>query len=739
MLTIHYLDFDLAIESVPRTRTRYRARVLNSPAGQASTEFRLPFSKFELENYILKIGRTRQGARSLNSAEGRAAQEFGRRLYDAIFQDQVRDCLRRSLDVATQRPGQGLRIRLRLTAAQGLSDLPWEYLYDVPFKRFFVHSQTTPIIRYLDLPQGTQPLTVQLPLNVLVMIANPRDYGQLDVEVEWHKVQEALADLVQRELVTLTRLESATLGALQRQLRRMSYHIFHFIGHGGFDQQTQAGVLLLEDDKGLLRMVAGSYLGMLLHDHPTLQLAVLNACEGARTAHIDPLAGVAQILVHQGIPAVIAMQFEITDHAAIILAHEFYTALADGYPVDAALTEARKAIYAAGNDVEWGTPVLYMRSPDGQIFDVPAMGKGQPAFIERLAAARVAPQAEESTSLVQTFTPAIEPVEPPLEQQAAVHEQVSTSVVPLASLEPEETVVTASSSQLTVDEGGEVQSLSAPTLVDLSTEPATEKSVVADPVELVPSQLVAEPQTEQVPQEPQLDQIPRWRQDIDQEPQSPTQLSPSFISRVDSDQRTEGFPNFKLWIDVPLWVLANAVGWVVGGIIGMRVGAGVNWAVIGAIQWFIVRRYISQPYWWIWGITIGGIVIQILGWIFAWFEGGTVEWVTAVGGFAVINGSRDLYFVNDLSPGGIIYWIVLGITQWFTLSRFIPRVYWWILASIIGGIVGSLVYFLIGVNEYGALMNQIIGGLLIGATYGIFTGIAFFWILQRPTVNENTG
>ena len=107
MPAIHYLDFDLSIESVPRTSTRYRARVLNSPAGQASTEFRLPFSKFELENYILKISRTRQGVRSLNSAEGRAAQEFGRRLYDAIFQDEVRDCLRRSLDVATQQPGQG--------------------------------------------------------------------------------------------------------------------------------------------------------------------------------------------------------------------------------------------------------------------------------------------------------------------------------------------------------------------------------------------------------------------------------------------------------------------------------------------------------------------------------------------------------------------------------------------------------------------------------------------------------
>ncbi|HJQ94908.1 MAG TPA: CHAT domain-containing protein, partial [Acidimicrobiia bacterium] len=94
----------------------------------------------------------------------------------------------------------------------------------------------------------------------------------------------------------------------------------------------------------------------------------LNSCEGARTSPTDPFAGTAQSLVQQGIPAVIAMQFEITDEAAILLSHEFYAALSDGYPVDTALGEARKAIFASGNEVEWATPVLYMRSANGRIF-----------------------------------------------------------------------------------------------------------------------------------------------------------------------------------------------------------------------------------------------------------------------------------------------------------------------------------------------------------------------------------
>ena len=84
----------------------------------------------------------------------------------------------------------------------------------------------------------------------------------------------------------------------------------------------------------------------------------------------DIISSTAATLVRRGIPAVVAMQYEITDRAAIELARAFYEALAEGYPVDAAIAEARKAIsLAVANSVEWGTPVLYMRSPDGVLFE----------------------------------------------------------------------------------------------------------------------------------------------------------------------------------------------------------------------------------------------------------------------------------------------------------------------------------------------------------------------------------
>jgi Tol biopolymer transport system component len=389
MSELSYLNFDLLIE---RLDQGYTSRVLESPVGSASAIFEVPFSELEIENLVLRIGRTRRGVRRLDSPEMEAIKVFGNVLFTNVFRGEVRGCFRSSLDEAKQK-GVGLRIRLRLGAPE-LFDLPWEYLYYRVTNQFFSLSVTTPLVRYLSLPGQIQPMAVKPPLRVLAMIASPRDYPSLDIEREWAKLRDAAGDLERRGQMTLERLEEATLSALQKRLRQGAYHIFHFIGHGAFDERAEDGVLLLEDREGRGRPVSGQYLGTLLHDEPTLRLAILNSCEGARTSRTEPFAGTAQSLVQQGTPAVIAMQFEITDEAAITFAYEFYGALADAYPVDAALAEARKAIFAQGNDVEWGTPVLYMRTPDGRIFDLKSVGEeerkaAQAAALYRQALAAV--------------------------------------------------------------------------------------------------------------------------------------------------------------------------------------------------------------------------------------------------------------------------------------------------------------------------------------------------------------
>jgi hypothetical protein len=366
MAAFAYLDFDLRFR---KQRDGYRVELVQSSGDRVEHAFQLPFNEHELENYLLKIGQRRSGTRRSSSPEAEAAREFGSRMFDALFEGEMNVRFRQSLEEA-KRQKSGLRLRLNLSDTPELADLPWEYLYHTQPRQFLALSAETPIVRYLDLPDLMKPLEVVPPLRALVMISSPVDFDPLDVDREWQKLREAVSDLEGRGLLVVDRLDKATLPELQRRLRRADYHIFHFIGHGGFNPNTQEGVLVLEDENGRGRLVSGESIGVYLRDEQTLRLVILNACEGGRGARQDAFAGTAQSLVLKNIPAVIAMQFEVTDDAAITMAHEFYSALADGYAVDAALAEARKAMFARGSTVEWGTPVLFLRAANGRIFNV---------------------------------------------------------------------------------------------------------------------------------------------------------------------------------------------------------------------------------------------------------------------------------------------------------------------------------------------------------------------------------
>ena len=362
-----YQDFDLLIE--PGPAGSYRARVLRSPAGEsAPVQFTLPFSELELENFVLKVGQGRRRTRGPGRPESAPLKDFGGKLYGAVFHDELRDVLQRSL-TQTRAQQVGMRLRLRLADTPELAELPWEFLYDPRHNRFLAQSRRTPLVRYLDLPDPPQPLSVQGPLRLLVMISSPSDYPALDTDQEWSLLTGALAQQQSAGRVIIERL-AANMSTLRQRLRRDEFHVFHFIGHGGYRPDWGSGVLVMQDRTGRSQEVTGEELGGLLTEYDQARLAVLNACEGARSDVSDTFAGVAQSLIQQGLPAVVAMQFEITDDAAIIFAREFYGAVADSYPLEAALAEARGAIRDEGNLTEWGTPVLYSRAPDGRLFDL---------------------------------------------------------------------------------------------------------------------------------------------------------------------------------------------------------------------------------------------------------------------------------------------------------------------------------------------------------------------------------
>lgn len=368
---MEYEDFEVQIGL--GSGRDYPVAILHSPTGEASALMRFPFDQLALESQLdkLQIALLRSGGehRRVPSAEEQSVQSFGQTLFDSIFAGDLRSIYYESLGKVKQQ-GKGMRLKLRIASSE-LAALPWEFLYDVRRAEYVCLSLNTPVVRYLELPQQPLPFEVSPPLRILGMIANPYGLPQLDMEREKRRVERAVQQLQARGLMELVWLEGQTWRDLQRQMRYGPWHIFHFIGHGGFDARTDEGFVFFATETAQANPLPATQLGRLLADHQPLRLALLNACEGARGSQHDIFSSTAATLVRRGIPAVLAMQYEITDRAAIELSHTFYESLADGLPVDAAVTEARKAVsIGVPNTVEWGTPILYMRSANGVLFDL---------------------------------------------------------------------------------------------------------------------------------------------------------------------------------------------------------------------------------------------------------------------------------------------------------------------------------------------------------------------------------
>jgi hypothetical protein len=242
---------------------------------------------------------------------------------------------------------------------------PWELIFDEEYLGLHLRF---PVIRYLDLPGTPKPLTVQPPLRVLVAVSQPQDTQPLDVAAELSGIRRALAQLP--ESVEVEVLESTRRDELLSRLRR-SYHVLHYIGHGVFDGGE--GYLILEDAEGHSDPVSAVLLGQMVKNSG-LRLVVLNACDTSMTGLENPFEGLAHQLVRAGMPAVVAMQTSITEQAAFAFSREFYGALSEGWPVEAAVQEGRRSIMTVlGNDwsrrIDWAIPTLYMRALNGMMLE----------------------------------------------------------------------------------------------------------------------------------------------------------------------------------------------------------------------------------------------------------------------------------------------------------------------------------------------------------------------------------
>ena len=226
-------------------------------------------------------------------------------------------------------------------------------------------------MRYVNADRSTDALRVNGPLRLLVVLGPSAEVGlePLESSRERASLEDALGELQATGRVQLHWLEGEAVSrdGLQDRLRRVQPHLLHFVGHGEYDETTRLGSLAFARDRGGVveaDWVNTEELSILL-DGLNIRFGLFNACQTGRGA-----GGVAHALVRSTLPAALGMQADVPDSAAIAFAGGFYRALADRWPVDAAVVEARKSVQnAVGLDAPWwALPVLYMRAEDGKLF-----------------------------------------------------------------------------------------------------------------------------------------------------------------------------------------------------------------------------------------------------------------------------------------------------------------------------------------------------------------------------------
>jgi CHASE2 domain-containing sensor protein len=382
-----YLDLDLLIDCGPDGRCSVHA---DAPGlGEASGEFVLGTTLPEADATTLE--NDEPGAGFLAA--------LGSQLYTRLFEsggqllrgtggaftagDSVEALFNQCLGAARTRAG-GVRVRLRIDTGRAAT-IPWEFVRSPQLDRFLAANAETPVVRYLELNQPIHQLRITLPPALLVVI--PETVG-LDSKREREYLERAMAGFpggIEYRVLD----GRVTRARLRAVLREREWHVLHYIGHGDFDGDR--AVLLLNGEDGSDDRIDHESLHQMLGNHRSLKLVVLNSCLGATVSSSSPFLGMAPQLVRAGVPAVIAMQYVIRDDEAICFAREFYGELLSGRQpgrIEIAASHARSALIADFRDRRaFGAPVLFLRAPEGVLFELPAAG-AMPGSPDRVQAAR---------------------------------------------------------------------------------------------------------------------------------------------------------------------------------------------------------------------------------------------------------------------------------------------------------------------------------------------------------------
>jgi hypothetical protein len=310
------------------------------------------------------------------------SQAYGQTLSASLFAD---PSVRQAFAVAyssAQSQDKPLRLRLYIgSSALELHSLRWETLRHPDDDTLLTTGDQVLFSRYLS-SRDWRPVRPRSrgDLRALAVVANPSGLAEyrigetqlapIDVANELESMQSSLSDFA---IDTLPAGSPATLNNLITHLLK-GHDILYLVCHGSLVKGETW--LWLEDENGAIDRVSGGTLVTRLKEiSERPRLIVLVACQSAGSGEqihsIDEgaLAALGPRLAEAGIPAVIAMQGNITMQTVARFMPAFFQELQSDGQIDRAMSRARSTI--SDRSDAW-MPVLFMRMKSGRIWFSPA-------------------------------------------------------------------------------------------------------------------------------------------------------------------------------------------------------------------------------------------------------------------------------------------------------------------------------------------------------------------------------
>lgn len=206
------------------------------------------------------------------------------------------------------------------------------------------------------------PRRLNRPLRVQAVAAAPAGSQTIDLAAALAVFEQAPAGQIAADWYA----GPGTLGQLQARLQARRPQVVHVLCHGEPCDtgrgQPRCDLLLTHTD-GNTQRVGATELARVLALAPQLQLVMLQCCHAGSTlagpGAAPPTDSIALTLVRYGVPAVVAMQGEVSQPAANAFARACYAGLAQGDSIGQAVAAGRVAMLADGSSADWALPVLY--------------------------------------------------------------------------------------------------------------------------------------------------------------------------------------------------------------------------------------------------------------------------------------------------------------------------------------------------------------------------------------------